>query len=198
MNKIIGNKSVYIRCKQALFSLLRKMDFDSVGIKDIASECGFSRQYFYRFYSDKFELVYDIVEESFFLSGDIFVFERSMPELLSEIKQNAFAYRKIMQSSYFFDLYRLFIIAEKASAIVLAESAFMRKFTPEQEYTLDFLFHGMTSVLFEGIMTGKKVDEIELTQRLLKGLPDDLKYLFNEEVTVAQITYKIRKMYYEK
>lgn len=191
------NKAVYIKCKQALLSLIKRTSFDSVGIKDVVSECGFSRQYFYRFYADKFDLVYDIFEEGFLSAGDIFTFDRSIPQILREVEKNAVLYRKIMESSYCFDLYRLFFTAGRASAIVLAESAFLRKFSPEQEARIDFLFHGMISMLFERLMTGKTV-EVGMTMEIAAGLSRELDFLFKEEATAEQIVYKIRKLYYEK
>ncbi|MBO5525638.1 MAG: hypothetical protein J5993_02690 [Clostridia bacterium] len=192
------NKAVYLRCKQALLSLVKKMPFDSVGIKDVVSECGFSRQYFYRFYASKFDLVYDIFEEGFLAAVNIFTFNRSIPQLLREIEKNAFLYRKIMESSYAFDLYRLFLTAGKASAIVLAEAAFIRKFTSEQEATIDFLFHGMASVLFERLMTGKPLEKANLTLNIAEGLSRDIDFLFKEEATAEQIVYKLRRLYFEK
>lgn len=191
------NKAVYIKCKQALLSLIKRTSFDCVGIKDVVSECGFSRQYFYRFYADKFDLVYDIFEEGFLAAGDIFAFERFVPQFLREIEKNTVLYRKIMESSYFFDLYRLFFTAGRASAIVLAESAFLRKFSPEQEAGIDFLFHGLVSVLFERLMTGKAVDSGR-TIKIAAGFSRELNFLFRETATTEQIVYKMKKLYYEK
>ena len=46
----------------ALDKLLSKTDFDSLTVKAIAEEAGFSRQYFYRAFTDKYALIVDLFE----------------------------------------------------------------------------------------------------------------------------------------
>ena len=46
----------------ALDKLLLKNDFDSLTVKSLSEEIGFSRQYFYRAFSDKYALVTELFE----------------------------------------------------------------------------------------------------------------------------------------
>ncbi|MBQ9704096.1 MAG: TetR/AcrR family transcriptional regulator, partial [Clostridia bacterium] len=62
MENEVNLDKIMPKVHSALDKLLAKTDFDSLTVKSIAEEIGFSRQYFYRAFADKYALIVDLFE----------------------------------------------------------------------------------------------------------------------------------------
>ena len=72
MENEVNLDKIMPKVHSALDKLLAKTDFDSLTVKSIAEEIGFSRQYFYRAFADKYALIVDLFEydmNDFYIAG---------------------------------------------------------------------------------------------------------------------------------
>ncbi|MBO4989166.1 MAG: TetR/AcrR family transcriptional regulator [Clostridia bacterium] len=179
----------------AMLSLLKGRDFDSITVKDLSSACGFSRQYFYRFFSDKYALV-----ECVFL-GDVTSFreetffrgEQGTIAVLTALLKHAPLYKAILVSRDYAWLYRLFFEYGAAFARAHAEYSLYGSFSEEQEGALRFYLSGVVTTLFSCFSEERKRSAGALAKLFLENAPPSLRKLVSEETTSDYILYKLKK-----
>lgn len=195
MDVVQSGKTAYKKAISALLSLLKGSDFDSITVKDLSSACGFSRQYFYRFFSDKYALVEcafledltSFCEEMFFRGG------QGTVAILSAFLKRAPLYKAILSSRDYAWLYRLFFAYGIAFARAHAEYSLYGSFSEEQEGALRFYLSGVVTTLFSCFSEERKLSAGALAKLILENAPPSLRKLVSEETTSDYILYKIKK-----
>lgn len=183
------------KAQEALSRLLGRQEFDSITVTDIAFACGFSRQYFYRNFSDKYALIADIFEEDLRVGMEeaFFSMRTGAAKLLEALLRHIRIYRSIVLSRDYAWLYRLFFDYGIVIARAIAEYSVYRVFSAEQEQALRFFLSGVVSTLFARFTDGHRETAESLAKLFCVNLPASLQYLLEEEVTTDYILYKIKK-----
>lgn len=178
----------------AVDKLLSKTSFDSLTVKSIAEEIGFSRQYFYRAFSDKYALIVDIFEYDMKRGVERFFTPRfCYMHTLAYIFENRKIYKSILTSSY--SAYFYDIIYNYGYEFIKAMGEYMsvRSFTKEQDNKLRLYLLGVCTMLIKAITGSEHFTKEELDRIFYDNLPPFLEFLKEETVTKDYILYKIRK-----
>ena len=178
----------------ALDKLLSKTDFDSLTVKAIAEEAGFSRQYFYRAFTDKYALIVDLFEYDMKRGVEIFFSPRfCYLHTLTYIFENKKIYKSILTSSYASYLYDVMYNYGVEFVRAMAEYMSIRYLTKEQDNRLRLYFLGVTSMLVKSITGSEHFTKEELDRIFYDNVPSFVDFLKGETVTRDYILYKIRK-----
>ncbi|MBQ8566173.1 MAG: TetR family transcriptional regulator [Clostridia bacterium] len=178
----------------ALDKLLSKTDFDSLTVKAIAEEAGFSRQYFYRAFTDKYALIVDLFEYDMKRGVEIFFSPRfCYLHTLTYILENKKIYKSILTSSYASYLYDVMYNYGVEFVRAMAEYMSIRYLTKEQDNRLRLYFLGVTSMLVKSITGSEHFTKEELDRIFYDNVPSFVDFLKGETVTRDYILYKIRK-----
>lgn len=187
-------KAVYEAAKASLLTLLKTHSFDEVSVKMIAEKGGFSRQYFYRFYPGKMELISDVFLEDVAsgLNG-AFQAKRSMAEIIRAIQRHAGLYRSLILSSYTTECYKLFYKTGLLFVNAMARSALLRAPTPQEYDMADLFFHGVVSILFDRLVENRELDDEGLSELFVQATPPRLSFILSEDTMGETILYYIEK-----
>ena len=178
----------------ALDKLLSKTDFDSLTVKAIAEEAGFSRQYFYRAFTDKYALIVDLFEYDMKRGVEIFFSPRfCYLHTLTYILENKKIYKSILTSSYASYLYDVMYNYGVEFVRAMAEYMSIRYLTKEQDNRVRLYFLGVTSMLVKSITGSEHFTKEELDRIFYDNVPSFVDFLKEETVTRDYILYKIRK-----
>ena len=181
----------------ALDKLLSKTDFDSLTVKSISEEIGFSRQYFYRAFSDKYALVTELFEYDVRMGAERFftlrAFYTNTLELIFEKKK---IYKSIFLSSYSSYLYNIVYNYCYELIKTIAELS-LRSFSKEQDNRLRLYLLGVCTMLERTVTGSEHFTKNELNRIFFDNVPPFLEPLKDETVTKDYIMYKIKK-YREK
>lgn len=178
----------------ALDKLLSKTDFDSLTVKAIAEEAGFSRQYFYRAFTDKYALIVELFEYDMKRGIEIFFFPRfCYLHTLTYILENKKIYKSILTSSYASYLYDVMYNYGVEFVRAMAEYMSIRYLTKEQDNRLRLYFLGVTSMLVKSITGSEHFTKEELDRIFYDNVPAFADFLKGETVTRDYILYKIKK-----
>ena len=181
----------------ALDKLLLKNDFDSLTVKSLSEEIGFSRQYFYRAFSDKYALVTELFEYDVRMGAERFftlrAFYVNTLELIFEKKK---IYKSIFMSSYSSYLYNIIYNYCYELIKTIAELS-LRSFSIEQDNRLRLYLLGVCTMLERTIVGSEHFTKNELNRIFFDNVPLFLEPLKDETVTKDYIMYKIKK-YREK
>ena len=182
----------------ALDRLLAKTDFDSLTVTELAREVGFSRQYFYRAFADKYALIVELFEYDMKRGVEIFFTPRfCYLHTLQYILENRRIYKSILTSSYSAYLYDIMYNYGVEFVRAMAEYMSIRYFTKEQDNRIRLYFLGVTSMLVKTITGSEHFSKEELDRIFYDNIPSFLDFLKEETVTKDYIMYKIMK-YREK
>ncbi len=178
----------------ALDKLLSKTDFDSLTVKSIAEEAGFSRQYFYRAFTDKYALIVELFEYDMKRGVEIFFSPRfCYLHTLTYILENKKIYKSILSSSYSSYLYDIMYNYGVEFVRAMAEYMSIRYLTKEQDNRLRLYFLGVTSMLVKTITGSEHFTKEELDRIFYDNVPSFVDFLKGETVTRDYILYKIKK-----
>ena len=178
----------------SLDKLLSKTDFDSLTVKAIAEEAGFSRQYFYRAFADKYALIVELFEYDMKRGVEIFFSPRfCYLHTLTYILENKKIYKSILTSSYASYLYDVMYNYGVEFVRAMAEYMSIRYLTKEQDNRLRLYFLGVTSMLAKSITGSEHFTKEELDRIFYDNVPAFVDFLKGETVTRDYILYKIRK-----
>jgi len=178
----------------SLDKLLSKTDFDSLTVKAIAEEAGFSRQYFYRAFTDKYALIVELFEYDMKRGVEIFFSPRfCYLHTLTYILENKKIYKSILTSSYASYLYDVMYNYGVEFVRAMAEYMSIRYLTKEQDNRLRLYFLGVTSMLVKSITGSEHFTKEELDRIFYDNVPAFVDFLKGETVTRDYILYKIRK-----
>ena len=181
----------------ALDKLLQKNDFDSLTVKSLSEEIGFSRQYFYRAFSDKYALVTELFEYDLRTGAERFftlrAFYTNTLELVFEKRK---IYKSIFSSSYSSYLYNIIYNYCYELIKTIAELS-LRSFTVDQDNKLRLYLLGVCTMLERATVGSEHFTKAELNRIFFDNVPSFLEPLKDETVTKDYIMYKIKK-YREK
>ena len=194
MENEVNLDKIMPKVHSALDKLLAKTDFDSLTVKSIAEEIGFSRQYFYRAFADKYALIVDLFEYDMKRGVEIFFTPRfCYLHTLQYILDSKRIYKSIFSSSYATYLYDVMYNYGMEFVRAMAEYMSVRSFTKEQDNRLRLYFLGVTSMLVKTIMGSEHFTKEELDRIFYDNIPSFLDFLKDETVTRDYILYKIMK-----
>ena len=181
----------------ALDKLLLKNDFDSLTVKSLSEEIGFSRQYFYRAFSDKYALVPELFEYDVRMGAERFFTLRAFyVNTLELIFEKRKIYKSIFTSSYSSYLYNIIYNYCYELIKTIAELS-LRSFSKEQDNRLRLYLLGVCTMLERTVTGSEHFTKNELNRIFFDNVPIFLEPLKDETVTKDYIMYKIRK-YREK
>ncbi|MBQ8343716.1 MAG: TetR family transcriptional regulator [Clostridia bacterium] len=194
MENEVNLDKIMPKVHSALDKLLAKTDFDSLTVKSIAEEIGFSRQYFYRAFADKYALIVDLFEYDMKRGVEIFFTPRfCYLHTLQYILDSRKIYKSIFSSSYATYLYDVMYNYGMEFVRAMAEYMSVRSFTKEQDNRLRLYFLGVTSMLVKTIMGSEHFTKEELDRIFYDNIPSFVDFLKDETVTRDYILYKIMK-----
>ena len=194
MENEVNLDKIMPKVHSALDKLLAKTDFDSLTVKSIAEEIGFSRQYFYRAFADKYALIVDLFEYDMKRGVEIFFTPRfCYLHTLQYILDSRKIYKSIFSSSYATYLYDVMYNYGIEFVRAMAEYMSVRSFTKEQDNRLRLYFLGVTSMLVKTIMGSEHFTKEELDRIFYDNIPSFVDFLKDETVTRDYILYKIMK-----
>ena len=194
MENEVNLDKIMPKVHSALDKLLAKTDFDSLTVKSIAEEIGFSRQYFYRAFADKYALIVDLFEYDMKRGVEIFFTPRfCYLHTLQYILDSKRIYKSIFSSSYATYLYDVMYNYGMEFVRAMAEYMSVRSFTKEQDNRLRLYFLGVTSMLVKTIMGSEHFTKEELDRIFYDNIPSFVDFLKDETVTRDYILYKIMK-----
>lgn len=194
MENEVNLDKIMPKVHSALDKLLAKTDFDSLTVKSIAEEIGFSRQYFYRAFADKYALIVDLFEYDMKRGVEIFFTPRfCYLHTLQYILDSKRIYKSIFSSSYATYLYDVMYNYGIEFVRAMAEYMSVRSFTKEQDNRLRLYFLGVTSMLVKTIMGSEHFTKEELDRIFYDNIPSFVDFLKDETVTRDYILYKIMK-----
>ena len=182
------------RITATLNKLLAKTDFDSLTVKDIAKEAGFSRQYFYRAFSDKYALAVEIFAYDMKRGiEDQFTPRLCHQKTLEYIMRNSRIYKSIFQSSYSSYLFDVMFNSGMEFVRAMVDYMSVSAFTKEQDNRLRLYFLGVTSMLVKSLTGGEHFTKDELDKIFYENVPPFLEFLKEATVTKEYILHKIAK-----
>ena len=194
MENEVNLDKIMPKVHSALDKLLAKTDFDSLTVIRIEEEIGFSRQYFYRAFADKYALIVDLFEYDMKRGVEIFFTPRfCYLHTLQYILDSRKIYKSIISSSYATYLYDVMYNYGMEFVRAMAEYMSVRSFTKEQDNRLRLYFLGVTSMLVKTIMGSEHFTKEELDRIFYDNIPSFVDFLKDETVTRDYILYKIMK-----
>ena len=182
------------RITSTLNKLLIKNDFDSLTVTDISKEAGFSRQYFYRAFSDKHALCVELF--AYDMKTGIDEQTSSQPcyhKALEHIMKNARIYKSIFQSSYSSYLFDLIFNSAMELIRATADHVGMSTFTREQDNSLRLYLLGATSMLVKSLTGGEHFSKDELEKIFYDNAPSFLAPLKRETVPKDFLVRRLAK-----
>jgi AcrR family transcriptional regulator len=187
--------AVVKRAKLVLPKLLKNKNFDSVTVKDITEECGFSRQYFYRFFTDKYALLREIFEYDLKTAlGSGLFYDKKVNDILVALWENRALYRSAIDSSGYTFLYQMFFQSGMSFALAIVESSAVHTLSAEQTDALGLYLAGVTTTLLRSFMGYDQREIKKLTDVFLNNLPASLAFLRTEQTTTDYILFKVHKL----
>lgn len=197
MKQAQQNYAVISKIRQALTKLTKQKTFDELSVSEIVKECGFSRQYFYRFFTDKFSPIDKIVRDDIkhAMSSGIFLGKNGAENFFNVFYEQRFLYRACIASSFYFETYQLFFRMGKDFLYALVESTYFRKPTESEMSAIEFYISAVVTIFLRWLTDGNIKQAPQLSAMFLNGVPSELKALSEEEVTADHIMYKLSANY---
>lgn len=185
------------KSRKALLKLLEKKDYDEISVADIVKECGFSRQNFYKNFSNKDELfksifMYDIKKA---LDREIlYEFGKTSINIIDIISENKNLYLSVLYSSSGDFAYRLFFEYVCIMFRSFAEYSAYRNLSQSQERALHFYVSGLIVMIYRFLSGEEKISKRELSLLINENVPSSLKmFLSDDGITGDYILYKVEK-----
>lgn len=186
-----------IKAQRALKKLLEVRSYDSISVADIAKECGFSRQNFYKNFENKDALVREIVlaDIKSALETDIlYRFGQSSYHIVEMLGANKRFYLAVLNSSSGKYIERLFFEYICIMFRAFAEYSAFRSLSKSQEAALHFYVAGLIAMFIRFLSGEEKITPYEFTKLIYASVPQTLKMFLTEDgITVDYILYKIEK-----
>lgn len=190
----VNIEKIMPKIQSALDKLLSRTSFDALTVTDIAKEVGFSRQYFYRAFADKYALIVELFEYDMKRGVEVFFSPRfCYLHTLQYILDNKRIYKSILTSSYSGYLYDVMYNYGVEFVRAMAEYMSIRYLTKEQDNRLRLYFLGVTSMLVKTITGSEHYTKEELDRIFYDNIPSFADFLKQETVTKDYIMYKIMK-----
>ena len=155
------------KSRKALLKLLEKKDYDEISVADIVKECGFSRQNFYKNFSNKDELfksifMYDIKKA---LDREIlYEFGKTSINIIDIISENKNLYLSVLYSSSGDFAYRLFFEYVCIMFRSFAEYSAYRNLSQAQERALHFYVSGLIVMIYRFLSGEEKILVADINQ----------------------------------
>lgn len=185
------------KSRKALLKLLEKKDYDEISVADIVKECGFSRQNFYKNFSNKDELfksifMYDIKKA---LDREIlYEFGKTSINIIDIISENKKLYLSVLYSSSGDFAYRLFFEYVCIMFRSFAEYSAYRNLSQSQERALHFYVSGLIVMIYRFLSGEEEISKRELSLLINENVPSSLKmFLSDDGITGDYILYKVEK-----
>jgi len=170
----------------AMKELGTKKSIDKITVSEILKLADVSRQTFYRFFQDKYELAFAVYEqdvgryviEHYDETKD---FDGMNRIILSSLKQNASFYRNMFRdqspNNAFLNLYHAYCVEEFTNMIG------RRNLTKERAILMEMWFNGVESLMIKWVLTGMREDEEVLVDIYHRFLPYELHpFVFKNEL----------------
>lgn len=161
---------------RTIIELMQTTMLDDITVKQIVEEAGTTRQTFYRYYKDKYDLVnwyFDkIIKKTIRQIGETSTLEEGLVRKLEiMVSQKAFFVSALSSSDYnnLMD-YDYKCICEYYKEIARNKNTLNK----ETEFLIEFYCHGSMDMLVQWVKKGMKESPEEMARMLIEALPSKL------------------------
>lgn len=170
----------------ALKKILPTKPIDKISVKDIVTECGFTRQTFYNHFSD----IYALVERAAYLNtkkildnvSDYENWQKGFYDVMVVIRDNKSAIDNVYHSAYrdLMEKYIYEIISGYIIAIVEKQAIGMNVDQKHKNFIAHFYSLAFIAVIFEWVQDGMKDDPQEIVEQIGVLVQGDFKKTLNK------------------
>lgn len=168
------------RTKMALADSIRELmvtiPLDKITVREIVEQCGITRQTFYRYFKDKYDLVtwyFDrIVQKTINQMGISMTLHEGLIKKFEYMENDKYFFISALTSSDYNNLmdYDYKCILEFYKNIAKASGPL----TDEIIFLLEFYCHGSMDMTAQWVHSGMKLSPVEMADRLEKAMPSQL------------------------
>lgn len=165
---------------ESIKALLKTEPLDKITVKEIADNCGATRQTFYRNFHDKYDLVnwyFDqIVQKTIKQMGVSLTLKEGLIKKFEYMVEDKYFFIGALKSSDYNNLmdYDYKCICEFYKAVAAANG----KVAPDIEYLVEFYCHGSMDMTEEWVKKGMKLTPEEMAGLLVDAMPPKLEPYF--------------------
>ncbi|MDD6468213.1 MAG: TetR/AcrR family transcriptional regulator C-terminal domain-containing protein [Erysipelotrichaceae bacterium] len=176
---MIGQVDTCYKIADSLKELMNKHPLNKITVQDIVSQCGYTRQTFYRYFKDKYDCVNwyfeRLAERSFKQLGSGCNLEDGLIKKFKLMRKDQhFFYEAFMADDHnsLFQ-YDYQCIYEFYSHLIIEKS--QQPLSKELDFLLKMYCKGSIDMTFDWVKTGMKMSEAELSRYLVSAMPEMLK-----------------------
>lgn len=170
----------------ALKKILPTKPIDKISVKDIVTECGFTRQTFYNHFSD----IYALVERAAYLNAkkildnvsDYENWQKGFYDVMVVIRDNKSAIDNVYHSAYrdLMEKYIYEIISGYIIVVVEKQAIGMNVDQKHKNFIAHFYSLAFIAVIFEWVQDGMKDDPQEIVEQIGVLVQGDFKKALNK------------------
>lgn len=170
----------------ALVTNLEKKPVDKITIKDIVNECDLTRQTFYNYFSDIYELVEwtasEAAEKALDNVSDYENWQQGFYNVMMAIKENQYLVMNTYQSIYrdLLEEYIYRVIYSYIIVVVERQAVGMSVDTKHKDFIAHFYSLAFISLIFEWVKDGMKDDPKEIVEQTGVLVQGDFKKALNK------------------
>lgn len=170
----------------SLVTILAKKPVDKITIKDIVSECDLTRQTFYNYFSDIYELVEwtasEVADRVLSNVSDYENWQRGFYNVMIEIKNNQDLVMNTYQSIYrdLLEKYIYRVIYSYIIVVVVRQAIGMSVDQKHKDFIAHFYSLAFISLIFEWVKDGMKDDPKDIVEQTGVLVQGDFKKALNK------------------
>jgi len=167
------------RLAKSVKTLMINKSLDKITVKEIVDQCELTRQTFYRYFQDKYDLVnwcFDkLAQQSFKLMGVSLTLEEGLIQKFTFVKEEKDFFSAAFKSrncNSLFD-YDLKLITEFYTNRIMEKTG--KPLDSHSEFLLEMYCLGSMDMTFKWIVEGMKMEPKEIADLLIDAIPERLK-----------------------
>ncbi len=163
--------------------LLKKQELDKITVTDIVKKSGLTRQTFYRYFKDKYDLVNwyfeRLADKSFLQIGESETLKEGLTKKFEFILNDKIFFQAAFKSKDYNNVenYDYHCILEFYKGIIQKK---IEVIPDDIEFLLEMYCHGSITMTVEWAINGMKRDPEELADILIEALPSKLEYYLKD------------------
>ena len=167
------------RLAKGIKTLMMGKSLDKITVKEIVDQSELTRQTFYRYFQDKYDLVnwyFDkLAQQSFKLMGVSLTLEEGLIQKFAFVKDEKDFFSAAFKSrdcNSLFD-YDLKLITDFYTIRIVEKTG--KPLDPDSKFLLDMYCQGSMDMTFKWVIEGMKMEPKEIADLLIDAIPEKLK-----------------------